>query len=493
MISGRVSGQSKNLLCIQTIFLYNIQHRIIRTKQQIQTWKERDFMDTLIKSINKDFQELCRTLNVPSGRLAREYEDLNHDLLNRRCIAKGKVLPIFVKPFFVTSTQVESFQSAVDTILTCQEKVINLYFSDRRYRHLFELTENEIPLVAIPHRLKRHIYFSRLDAIMTPTSFRFLEFNCDSPGGAYYTDIQTELLLNFSVLRELAKKYRFRIKPYRPVVLKTLLQAWTEFGGTDKPHIAVVGNPDVANVEEFRLFAEYFSDQGYPSLFTDPWSLDYDGKTLTSNGKKIDLIYRRGVLADYSRVPERAKAVVQAYRDGNVCFANPLSSKLGDNKNLLSVLTDEQTSFLFSLKEQKILRQHLPWTRMLREGRTIYNGAEIDLVPYISRHKDNFVIKPNSEFGGKGVVIGPEASEKDWQNVINESLHDPKVVQEYVPIPTEEFPVFNDNVSFAAKKINVNFLTYAGQYGGGFCRVSDSSVINISAGGALVVLFVVES
>ncbi|MBN2384412.1 glutathionylspermidine synthase family protein [bacterium] len=450
-------------------------------------------MTSAIHDINNVFRDLCLKMDVPAGRLEQEFAALNNELMNRRCIAKGKVLPIFIKPYFVTLKQVERFQSVVDTVLTCQEKVINLYYTDPSFRHLFELTENEEPLVSIAHGLKRHIFFSRLDAIMTPNSFRFLEFNCDSPGGAYYTDIQTELILNFSVLRELSKQYTFLIKPYRPMVLATLLQAWQEFGGKTTPHIAVMGNPDVANVEEFRLFAEYFTQQGYPSFFTDPWSLDYDGRTLTSQGRRIDLIYRRGVLADYSRDPDRARAVVKAYRDGTVCFANPFSSKLGDNKNLLSVLTDEKTSFLFTTKEITTLRQHLPWTRMLREGTTSYGGKTIDLLPFVLTNKDNFVIKPNSEFGGKGVTIGPETSQQVWQETIEAAGREPKVVQEYVPIPTEEFPVFDSGIHFQPKKINVNFLTYAGKYGGGFCRVSDSSVINISAGGALVVLFVVDA
>lgn len=450
-------------------------------------------MEDAITRINQDYRDLCLKLDVPAGRLREEFDKLNARMVERRCTAKGKPLPIFAKPFFVTSKQIERFESAVNTILTCQEKVIDLYFKDFHFRHLFELTDNEKPLVAIPHRLPRHIHFSRLDAMLTATSFRFLEFNCDSPGGAYYTDIQTELLLEFPVLRELTKTYSFDLKPYRPVVLQTLLQAWKDFGGTEIPRIAVMGDPDVANLEEFRLFAEYFSEQGYPAFFTDPWSLDYDGKTLTSEGRPIDLVYRRGVLADYSREPERVKPAVDAYRDGRVCFVNPFSAKLGDNKNLLSVLTDERTSFLFGLKELKVLRQYLPWTRILREAKTDYLGNQIDLVPYVLRHKDEFVVKPNAEYGGKGVIIGREATQKDWEAAIDERMHRAKVVQEYVPIPTESFPIFGDKTEFAPKKYNINFLTFGGRYGGGFCRVSDSSVINISAGGALVVLFILAS
>ncbi|OGL43549.1 MAG: hypothetical protein A2161_19330 [Candidatus Schekmanbacteria bacterium RBG_13_48_7] len=449
-------------------------------------------MSKQLEKFNKDFIEIVKKLDNPPGRIKDEVTGMFERMRERRCLAGDKVLPTFIKPHFVTTSQIKKYRKIVEIILNCQENLINLYFSDPAHRALYELLPPEIPLVETETGLKRNIFFSRLDAIEVDDSVKFLEFNCDSPGGAYYADIQMEELYKISVLQEFSKKYKIVPQKYRPVVLETLLSAWKDFGGKTKPCIAVVGNPKVTNVNEFILFSEYFHDKGYPSFFTDPWSLEYDGKSLTKDGKKIDLIYRRGVLSDYSQHEKEAKPVVDAYKDGNVCFANPLRAKLGDNKNLLSVLTDPKMSFLFSKKEQEILRNHLPWTRMVRDMKTDYEGNEINLLEYIRKNRDKFIIKPNSAFGGKGVVIGYEVDQSAWDATIQEATTVQKVVQEYVPIPKDVYPIFKPDLIFEEKKYNTNFFSFHGKFGGGFVRTSDSSVINISAGGALVTFMLID-
>jgi len=449
-------------------------------------------MDSLIKEVNKDFMDFIKKCDDPPGSLASEFKEMQSKMASKRCLAGDKVLPTFIKPIFFTRKQIDYFRGIVNVLLTCQDKLINLYFESAEHRDLFELTETEKPLVEIKSGLEKWIYFSRLDSIMTEDRLMFLEFNCDSPGGAYYADIQTECLLEISVMRELAKKYRFRVERYRPKVFETLMTAWRQFGGKGKPSIAVMGNPNVTNVEEFRLFAEYFGEKGYDSFFTDPWSLEYDGKKLTKEGRKIDLIYRRGILADYSKHVEETGPVIDAYKDGKVCFVNPLGSKLGDNKNLLSILTDERMKSLFSKRELEVIARHIPWTRMVREAKTTYRGREVDLIPHIRRNKDNFVLKPNSEYGGKGVIIGIETDRKEWERAVEESLSRPMVVQEYVPIPEDVFPIFDPDLDFKTKKININFLTFGGEFGGGFARTSDSLVINVSRGGALATFIVID-
>jgi glutathionylspermidine synthase len=447
-------------------------------------------MSDIINRINEDYMNLLHKSD--SSNLATEFERMQKRMRMKRCLAGKNVLPTYIKPIFFTTKQLEYFQSIVEILLTCQEKLINLYFKSPDYKNLFELTEEEKPLMEIKTHLPRWIYFSRLDSIMNNDDIKFLEFNCDSPGGAYYTDIQTDCLLGISIMKKLKKKYPLIAKVYRPLVIDTLLKAWKEFGGKEKPSIAVMGNPNVTNVEEFRLFAEYFESKGYISFFTDPWRLEYDGKQLTSMGRKIDLIYRRGILADYSKHVDETKPVIDAYRDGKVCFVNPLGAKLGDNKNLLSVLTDEKTRFLFTDEEFSTIKKHIPWTRMVRECKTTFENKNIDLVPFMRANKDRLVIKPNSEYGGKGVVIGIDSDTNTWDNAIDNALTQPMVTQEYVEIPSADFPVFDPDLSIKPKKVNINFLTYAGKFGGGFARTSDSLIINVSRGGALVPFIFVD-
>lgn len=454
-------------------------------------------MSDLVNKLNDDFKSILN--GIEPSRLAEEMKEYEARLREHRALAGGKTLPTFIKPYFIPAGRIPYYRKAVETVLKCQEKLIDLYSTSPEHRPYFELEDAEVPLVEIPSRLPRHIYFSRLDAI-TPDAgpgegdggFKFLEFNCDSPGGAYYADIHNELTRDLSVMKELYRRYRFVEEQYRPRVLDSLLSAWKGAGKTGKPRIAVMGNPEVTNVEEFRLFADYFREKGFESIFTDPWTLEYDGSELRKDGQGIDLIYRRGVLKDYAAHPDEAKPVVDAYRDGNVIFANPLCAKLGDNKSLLSLMSDSRSARLFTDEERFIIDRHITWTSVLRDGPAVYRGEEVDLLEMLRSRRENFVLKPNSEFGGKGVIIGRDAAVSEWDAALDAWEAKNMVVQEYVPIPEAEFPVFSPDLEFETKKYNVNFFTFAGEYGGGFVRTSNSRIINISAGGALVTFYLVK-
>ena len=66
------------------------------------------------------------------------------------------------------------------------------------------------------------------------------------------------------------------------------------------------------------------------------------------------------------------------------------------------------------------------------------------------------------------------------------------MVQEYITIPHDRFPEIGDTVKFKQKYVNINPFALLGRYSGAITRVSDSQVINVSAGGGLVPTLVVE-
>ena len=56
------------------------------------------------------------------------------------------------------------------------------------------------------------------------------------------------------------------------------MKAWEDSGGEGTPYFAVAGNPNVANVEEFKLFAEYFEEKDIPVSLQTPGVLTMMGK-----------------------------------------------------------------------------------------------------------------------------------------------------------------------------------------------------------------------
>ena len=117
-------------------------------------------------------------------------------------------------------------------------------------------------------------------------------------------------------------------------------------------------------------------------------------------------------------------------------------------KAFFAVLTDEQNAKLFSRDEQQLIRNHIPWTRVVTDVRTAHYGDPIELLPFIRKERKNLVLKPSDEYGGTGVTLGWESDEKSWDATIEKALAAATaggdagcwIVQERIPIRREVFP-----------------------------------------------------
>jgi uncharacterized circularly permuted ATP-grasp superfamily protein len=106
---------------------------------------------------------------------------------------------------------------------------------------------------------------------------------------------------------------------------------------------------------------------------------------------------------------------------------------------------------------------------------------------FVLENRDKLVLKPASSYGGKDVFLGKETTQATWEKIIDENIETESwVVQEYVEIPQEIFPVIDESLRMELKKVNINPFVLLDKYSGTISRVSDKSVINVSAGGGLV-------
>jgi uncharacterized circularly permuted ATP-grasp superfamily protein len=125
-------------------------------------------------------------------------------------------------------------------------------------------------------------------------------------------------------------------------------------------------------------------------------------------------------------------------------------------------LTDERRAQLFSAEERVLIRRHVPWTVLVREGRVSRDGEPTDLLPYLRRHRDRFVVKPNDEYGGTGVTLGWETTEADWDAALSKAVAERDrgwVAQEKIAVRREVFPIC-ENGSLVSREMLVDFAPY---------------------------------
>lgn len=80
----------------------------------------------------------------------------------------------------------------------------------------------------------------------------------------------------------------------------------------------------------------------------------------------------------------------------------------------------------------------------MTERRTaLWDGREIDLVPFIRANARDLVLKPNRSYGGFGVVVGTAVEPHLWEHTLDEAVRNPGsfVVQRRRNVPTNVFPV----------------------------------------------------
>jgi hypothetical protein len=412
-------------------------------------------------------------------------------MVERNFTMSGKPFPTFLKPIFVPRKTMDYFARTTKTVMTCLEKVSDLYFSEPTYRKYFEMDELEAELAEIDPRYPRRIINARLDAFLVDEGLKFLEFNCDSPCGMGWHDELIKLFDALPIIEALRKKFKAEFDGILPRWLPALRGKSTQFGNPDGSNFAIVCEDKSTVVEDLKLMTKFFNDKGQQTVWSDMRWGEYDGETLKMDGTPVHLVFRDAI-QEFTEFMDETKPVLDAFRDGKIAFVNPFSSRLGGLKCVLWFMTDEMSQKLFTPQEREMIRATVPWTRFMHEGLTQYKGVEIDLIPFVRSRKDTFILKPNAGYGGFGVTIGPDVTQDQWDKVIDETSKASWVVQEYVHIPTDDLPEFEPELRFTPKNVNINFFAFDGEFGGGLVRVSDSSVINIHQGGGLIPLCYVE-
>jgi uncharacterized circularly permuted ATP-grasp superfamily protein len=177
---------------------------------------------------------------------------------------------------------------------------------------------------------------------------------------------------------------------------------------------------------------------------------------------------------------------------------------------------------LFSEEQREAIEAHIPWTRVVEERKTrapkssrmlvpstgfmgprsevlgprseMMGDAEgwgsdssdlIDLLPFIAENREQLVLKPHDEYGGKGIVLGWEVDDGTWEAAIKTALSEPYIVQERIELPTEPYPSLVDGKVHVVDRMvdTAPYVAYGQYVDGCLSRLSTAALLNVTAGG----------
>jgi uncharacterized circularly permuted ATP-grasp superfamily protein len=355
-------------------------------------------------------------------------------------------------------------------------------------RAQFRLLDWEEQLVERDPQRERPSPMARLDAFLVSAEhgLRFTEYNAETPAGAGYNDALTALFDGLAVMRPFLRRFQLRPLPVRHHTMHALLTAYARWGGSaEPPRVAIVDWREVPTHSEFLIFERYFREQGVECVIADPRDMEFRDGKLMAGDFHVTLIYKRVLISELVDRCGLEGAVVRAVSEGAVCMANSFACKILHKKASLAVLSDERNAGLFSSAERQSIDAHVPWTRVVEERRTEHRGDPVDLLPYVREHREQLVLKPNDEYGGKGIVLGWEVSDDAWGEAVAAAVAEPYIVQERITLPHSPYPsVVDGRVVIAERMLDTAPYVFDGEYVDGcLTRLGTTSLLNVTAGG----------
>jgi glutathionylspermidine synthase len=413
------------------------------------------------------------------------------DQLERRGLTfGGRPLCTVLRPRFFSTDEYRSLRDRLVPLLRAFKRAHNAALERRELLDQFQLTDWERSLVTVNPGFRDPSPTSRIDAFLVEGGgMRLTEYNAETPAGAGFNDALTDTFYSLPVMRRFGRRWDVRPIPARPHVLHALLEAYEQWSGRTprRLEIAIVDWRDVPTTAEFLLFQRYFNDQGHGCSILDPEEIEYAGGVLRDGGgKRIDVIYKRVLLHELVDRGGIDHPILRAVRDRAVCMVNPPSCKILHKKASLAVLSDERNAHLFESDMRQAIDDAIPWTRVVEERMTTRHGRSIDLIPFIAGYRHGLVLKPNDEYGGKGIVLGWEVDDETWQTGIATALREPYIVQQRIALPSERYPSYDADhgVVFADRLVDTApYVTYGDHVDGCLTRLGTTSLLNVTAGG----------
>ena len=202
----------------------------------------------------------------------------------------------------------------------------------------------------------------------------------------------------------------------------------------------------------------------------------------TDGEQRVDVIYKRiddefvDPLHFRSDSALGCSGLVNAARAGNVTIANAIGNGVADDKLTYSYVPD-------------LIRYYLDEEPVLPNVDT-YRLEEDEARAWVLEHLDELVVKPVDGSGGKGLVIGPQATAAELEELRAKVLADPRgwIAQPVLQLST--VPTFADG-EFSPRHVDLRpFAVNSGEevyvLPGGLTRVAmqkGSLIVNSSQGG----------
>ena len=418
-----------------------------------------------------------RILESEPYRDLRWVKNLQEQMEARQLSAGGRLLCPFLRPNFVTQKQYDSLVKTGEALVSAVDRMLKMALASPQLLSRMQLFPAEKMLAAIDPGYEMSEVSAQLDLQIQNGSLHVLQYNADALSGAAYAEGLSDLFYDCPPVKEFRRRYTLTRVGGKKPFLDALLKAYGMFrantsGAKKNPNIGILEMRPVTSRSEYEIFRDYFREAGFPTELVSPDQLEYRNGILRAGSEKngpfdIDLIYRRVSAQEFLMRFTLNHPLVQAYRDRKVCVVNSFRSELSHKKAMFALLTDDNLAAKFPPDERKAITEHVPWTRIVKSGKTTYHDQTVELLDFIRENREKLVLRPNDEYSDLHSFIGYEHDEGSWARAIREAQRSPYVVQERVPPSRTVFPLMSyGHLEFKEMQVDVQPQAFLGKVAG---------------------------
>lgn len=401
-------------------------------------------------------------------------KNLQEQMEARQLSSGGRLLCPFLRPNFVTQKQYDALVKTGEALISAVDRMLRLTLASPALLSQMQLFPAEKMLAAIDPGYDMSEVSAQLDLQIRNGSLHVLQYNADALTGTAWAEGLSDVFYDCPPVKEFRRRYTLTRLGGKKPFLAALLKAYKAFnhstrkGLAAKPNIAILEFRNPTGASEYEIFRDYFRQEGYRCELVAPDQLEYRDGVLYGGNFPIQLIYRRISAQEFLMRFTLDHPLVQAYREHDVCIVNSFRSELSHKKAMFSLLTDDSLTAKFPANERKAIRDHVPWTRVVRAGKaTIQNEVIPDLLDYIKQNREKLVLRPNDDYSDQHSFVGFEHDEGSWARAIREAQRSPYVVQERVQPAPVVFPLMTyGHLEFKEMQVDVQPQAFFGKVSG---------------------------
>lgn len=383
-------------------------------------------------------------------------------------------------PTFVDARKLRQIERATVGLVELVKSIPERFFGGdaRRIRDYYGL-QNEM-LVALMLSPPNGIStcFARCDLIDDGENFKCLELNISGSIGGWQIRFFDRICRSQpGVAAFLAAEGLMKVRypdPWRSALTMVLERGRQQ--GHDEAgrfNVAVAVAPQTAGWEGViaamnDLFQEVLRDSGtgcegevVKCLY--PNSLVARGDKLFYGNRRISAVIEPTSL-------QTPRDVYRCFKAGRLgLFNGPITTVLTSKRNL-ALLSQHEESDLFTAAEREVVRNNVPWSRLVADEQTTYRGEKINLLDFAVARRESLVLKPVAGYKGMGVHMGIRTSPAEWLQHLQGTAGTGKVLlQEYVT--SRPYLYQYGEQGWTPHQTIWGTFSFGGTFGGSYLRV----------------------